>query len=149
MNIRKDELVELPGLGEFRRSEFFSPEGDRISRPEYTGEVATALGKCYIVIRDWERYLDTESVSALIPRVQLVCQQLEALKLRAAETIVEIFAGEENAEVVPEEFDASLEFDSETIVLHMVDLMGRFEDGYWPAVHFNPHFEVINVTLEC
>lgn len=149
MNIRKDELVELPGLGGFRRSEVFTPEGDWVTWPEYTGEVITTLGKCYVVFRDWDRYLDTESVIGLLPRVDLVCQQMEPLKLRAAEAVVQVFADEEDAEVDPDEFEASLEFNLETTIVHMVDLMGRFEDGYWPAVHFNPHFEVINVTLEC
>lgn len=144
MNSRKDDLVELPGLGQFRRSELFGT-----GKPVYIGEIMTTLGPCYTVFQDWQRFLDTESLIALIPRAQLAAQQMEALKLRATEAVISIFADSDSAPVNPDEFDASLEFSSETIIVHMIDLLGRFEEGYWPAVHFNSHFEVINVSLEC
>ncbi|WJZ02604.1 hypothetical protein [Corynebacterium freiburgense] len=143
MNTWKEEPIELPNLGVFQRSELIG-----VGRPQYVGELRTALGKCYTVFRDWDRYLDTESVIALIPRAQLVCEQMEALKLRATEAVISVFADDDSVEVNPDEFDASLEFSSETIIIHMVDKLGRFEEGYWPAVHFNPHFEVIKVSVE-
>lgn len=143
-------IIDDPNLGRLTRAETTLDDGDTVTHDWYASSIHHGDREIDLIIDG----ADADSIRALLPRARAVVTDLDSIRRRASDAILNHFS---DAEPTPAELDAgagdlqldAIETTAEETVLHFTDACGQhFPDGYWPAAHLDTDGNVTEVTVE-